>query len=751
MEILMSQNTDLKKFWDVLFDPEDWTCIHHNTYGTKSDPISKGYRAEHEFFVINPIQKNTTRSIKNVTKFRNFLFEIDKDLNENRVPMEVQRDIIRKSGLPISTIVFSGNKSLHWILSLEQPLEDAIEYRAVWKTIEEILNETAKDMDLHLKFDSNVKDPSRFSRCPGSVRMDTAKIQELKGARGRINNDVLYDWFESKGKNWSDKMPRTNNIGLHVYNMDSSVDERVSYIKKHLMKNMEYIQGNKNQYQFTYARLLRATGLTQDEVYSIFYKEFDKIDERKPIESAFSSNYDNDEKIYVYSKAEKIQYMKEREAAMMQQKANEIVKVIEEDTDGVIENGELADINNGGLSNYIRVGTKYYRADGYSIDVWDKQTIKDDFGNRALHDEALRKFRGFTNEPSYLKHIEYVTIIDDLGTPQSLYNRFIYPRWEMSKGAFPTIMKLLEKVFVGESENQLEIGLDWIQLLLTKPKQKLRALVLVGAHETGKDTFMEWLIDIVGSNGILIGGEELENNFNAGWMGKHLLCLNEVNYDLADKKTKEKIKNVLTAERITVEGKGENQYQIDNHTHVIMATNNMYDFMHIDSTENRFWPREMPKLKESDKQANFKELLKKEKPYFLYWITQERKLWKEKKDGRFWHSDNECYTEAGRRVVENTRSNLYDELIDLFQDAFRQENMRDMEVIYVRPSTLSIALNRKLQINERSKSYTQKAIKLCLLKDFNLRDFKSIRDDAFDNFSSSNNTFFEVNRSIWEN
>lgn len=745
MEVIMK--TDTQKFWDVLFDPEDWTCIHDNTYGTKTDPISKGYRAEHEFFVINPLQKYTKRAISNVTKFRNFLFEIDEDMNDNVVPLEVQRDVIKRSGLPVSTIVYSGGKSLHWILSLETPLDDAIEYRAVWKTIEAILNDTAKDMDLYLKFDPNVKDPSRFSRCPNALRLDTTRTQDLKGVRGRIHNEVLYDWFESKGYDWSDYMPRTNNIGIAAYNMDASTEERVNYVKKHLMKNMDYVQGAKNNYQFTFARLLRATGLTITEVYSIFNKEFDKIDERKPIESAFSSKYDTDEKIYVWSKAEKIQYMKDKEAEEIKQRADLIKDTIEEEPDGILVNSEVADLNVNGLSDYIRVGTKYYKADGINIDVWDKQTIKDDFGNRALQDDALRKFRGFTNEPSYLKRVEYVTITDAQGVPQSFYNRFYYPNWQMSKGEFPTTMKLLNKVFVGNSENQLEIGLDWIQLMLTKPKQKTRALVLVGPQETGKDTFMEWLIKIVDRNGILIGGEELETNFNSLWMGKHLVCLNEVNYDLADRKTKEKIKNLLTAEKITVEGKGENQYQVDNHTKIIMATNNMYDFMQIDSTENRFWAREMTQLSASDRDKDFVNKLHQELPHFLYWITQERKLWRTEKATRFWHSNEEVHTESIRRIVENTRSNLYDELESMFQDKFKCEALRDDDSMFIRHSTLHKALAEKLRIQGSNKNYTPKAVKLCLLKEFNLRDFKTIREDAFDDFNSSNNAFFEVKRS----
>ncbi len=737
------EDKNIKQFWNLLFDEGDWTCIEDTTYGTRTNPITKGYRMENEFFVINPLAKQTKRAIKNVTKFRNFLFEIDEDKDENPVPKNIQRDIVKASGIPISTIVFSGGKSLHWILSLEVPVEDALEYKAIWKTTFAILNEAAIGLGYNLKFDPNVKDPSRFSRCPGALRTDSGKIQDLVGVRSRVNNEILYDWFTSKGKDWSDEMPKGNSIGLEVWNPDASQDERINHVMKHLMKNMEYVQGSKNQYQFTYARLLRATGLNDMEVTSHFNSHFDKIDHRDPIGSAFSSNYDNDKQIYVWSKAEKIAYMQAKEQDRSDLNAREMALTVQEEPSGVLENGELADINSGGLLNYIRVGTKYYRADGYSINMWDKQTIKDDFGNQALHSEDLRKYRAFTNEPSYIKRIDHITIIDSLGEPQSFYNRFYYPNWNLVKGEFPTIMKLLKKAF-GAHEDHLEIGLDWIQLMITKPKQRKRAIVLVGPPETGKDTFMEFLISLVGSNGILLNGEEIESPFNTGWIGKHLVCLNEVNYDLADKKTKERIKNLLTSEKITVEGKGENQYQIENHTNIIMATNNMYDFMKIDSKENRFHVLEMVQLNTEDRDPDFKSKIDKEMMPFANWIVNERQLWRTEKDGRFWHTNEECFTEAGRRVVENTRSNLYSELESLFVDKFKHESLRGKDVMYVRASTLLQALSSHMIQNNSNKSYNQKAVKMCLLKEFNCRDLKNIREDAFDNFSSSNNQFFEV-------
>ena len=41
-----------------------------------------------------------------------------------------------------------------------------------------------------------------------------------------------------------------------------------------------------------------------------------------------------------------------------------------------------------------------------------------------------------------------------------------------------------------------------------------------------------------------------------------------------------------------------------------------------------------------------------------------------------------------------------------------------------------------------------KSIMMCLLKEFCIKDHKTIRADAFNEFSESNNDFFEVTRSL---
>ena len=743
----MNKNT--QEFYDVLFDANELVCFSQNEYGTKVFPVALGLKEEHSFFTVNPMKENTTRADYNVSAYRNLMFEIDEDINKDPIPKEDQIAILKKSKLPISTLLWSGGKSYHSIISIVDIfVEDKAEYQALWKAIASILNKTAEDLGYNLKFDSATKNPSRFTRAAGAVRIHADKAneeQKVTKVNRRITKFEILTWLESHSVQWSDFLPKPVEwTGPNTYS-DARTQEKIDFVLKNRMQNMVYDDGKK-VWQYTFARQLRNTGLNQSEIETAIRTECSVIDTRLVPQLRDICNWTkhpDDEKIYVWTMDDKRKWAQEQERIEREELANKITN----ESDSTIRfNGDIVDVNVGGIHNYIRVGTKYYRADGSGIDLWDKQTLKDDFGTHILRDDALRKFRGFINEPSYLERIEHVTKIFD-SRPYAFYNKHWFPNWELTRGEFPTTLKLLDKVGIGNREDRLQMLLDWIQLLITKPKQRTRALVLTGPPETGKDTFMEWLVDIVTNrNGIILEGAEVENPFNSHWSGKHVVCLNEVSFDLKDKKTKERLKNLLTSEMTTVEGKGDQQYQVDNHTKVIMATNNMHDFMSISDKENRYVVLEMPELQTSDKDPDFKKKLRQEKSAFLNWIINERELWRTEKHGRFWHSDEECDTQAGRNLKKNTKSGLYDELEDILTEHFRIPPMKKEDEYSFRVKSLGQKLRRHLEEKGADQKYSDKAIKFCLMKEFDLPYKKTIKKDAFNADVEQNQEHFTVTR-----
>lgn len=156
-------------FFELLFDPEQMTCFAENPYGTtvKREPGAKDV-----FFSINALKDS--RRDSNVVCYRTLLLELDK------VPLDKQIDLVC-SRVPVSAIVFIGNKSYHFYIALHTPLSGPAEYADVVSRLYKLIPEA----------DPACKNPSRLSRIPGVIRPDTGRQQQLKILNTRIQNSAL--------------------------------------------------------------------------------------------------------------------------------------------------------------------------------------------------------------------------------------------------------------------------------------------------------------------------------------------------------------------------------------------------------------------------------------------------------------------------------------------------------------------------------------------------------------------------------
>jgi len=66
---------------------------------------------------------------------------------------------------------------------------------------------------------------------------------------------------------------------------------------------------------------------------------------------------------------------------------------------------------------------------------------------------------------------------------------------------------------------QIELGLDYLQILFTQPTQMLLILLLVSnERNTGKTTFLSFLKMIFGKNATFNTNEDFRSQFNADWL-----------------------------------------------------------------------------------------------------------------------------------------------------------------------------------------------------------------------------------------
>ncbi len=187
----------MEEFYKCLFDEGEHTCFAASINDTKVFPLDKDVPGLAKFFCINPLNPAhdlapvapwhgpdiPRRADINCVSFRNFLIEGD------FLPISEQINFIKDIKLPYSTAVFSGNKSVHFIVSLEQSEPSKDRYSFVSTALLKKINAIKRG-----SVDASTKNPSRLSRVPGIIRENGA-LQELLEVRTRIPNQQLYDWI----------------------------------------------------------------------------------------------------------------------------------------------------------------------------------------------------------------------------------------------------------------------------------------------------------------------------------------------------------------------------------------------------------------------------------------------------------------------------------------------------------------------------------------------------------------------------
>ena len=208
---------------------------------------------------------------------------------------------------------------------------------------------------------------------------------------------------------------------------------------------------------------------------------------------------------------------------------------------------------------------------------------------------------------------------------EGFYNKYYPLSFEPSEGDIPNTLKLIKHIFGeelrernGVSYPMYELGLDYVQLLLTRPTQHLPVLILYSPeNNTGKSTFGNLLLHLFGDNAIQISNSDLKSDFNEPFAGKLLAICEET---LLDRKADvERIKALSTAHQITVNAKNQRQYALDFFTKFQFYSNNKR-MIYVTEHDDRFWILRVPQLTEKD--PFFLSKLKAEIPAFIHFLTQ---------------------------------------------------------------------------------------------------------------------------------
>lgn len=148
---------------------------------------------------INPVDGKGGKD-QNVTDFRHALIECD------NVSIEKQNAVYRELELPITTLVFSGGKSLHALVRIDA--SSITEYKQRVNYLYEVCQRNGLDLD------TQNKNPSRLSRLPGITRGDEKQFL-VDTAIGKKDWEEWVDWIADL----NDDLPDFQNLHDSFKNM----------------------------------------------------------------------------------------------------------------------------------------------------------------------------------------------------------------------------------------------------------------------------------------------------------------------------------------------------------------------------------------------------------------------------------------------------------------------------------------------------------------------------------------------------
>lgn len=320
-------------------------------------------------------------------------------------------------------------------------------------------------------------------------------------------------------------------------------------------------------------------------------------------------------------------------------------------------------------ATYIRVGTTYYKlvqvptiAGQFNeiIVPWTLETIRQDHGRNFIG--SIKKFDGFTCLPSHLNFKQEW---------HGFYNTYAPLPHKLLEGNFSFTLKLLEHIF----GDQLNLGIDYLQLLFKRPIQILPILCLVSKERsTGKTTFLKWLKMVFDGNLTYLTNDSFSSQFNSDWANKLLVCIDEVLFNKEE--LTERIKNLSTTNFNKLEAKGKDKREVEFFAKFILCSNNEDNFIKIDNNETRFWVLKIPSLKNEETQ--FLEYLEAEIPAFLYHL-QHREL-TSPSTTRMWFSPAQIKTKALANLMQNNRNRVEKELASIILSAMETLELEEVQL-----------------------------------------------------------------------
>lgn len=234
-----------QKFLDLFFNQGEMVNLCVSKFDTSIMPKEFLDTSNGVLCCINPLKD--TRKDENVSAFRNFLLEVD------TMSLRDQLEYIDELKVPYSCCVYSGNKSFHFGVCLDEAIPNETVYRYLYQWILNIVSQA----------DQNCKNPSRMIRFPDNIRPETGKKQSVYKIGSRIGLPDLYAWLSK----FPDKKPIVE-VRKEVNVSAGEKLEIPAWVMKKLVEGMDFGKSRNGQWFGVGCEFAKA-GYEQDETIAI--------------------------------------------------------------------------------------------------------------------------------------------------------------------------------------------------------------------------------------------------------------------------------------------------------------------------------------------------------------------------------------------------------------------------------------------------------------------------------------------------
>lgn len=352
-------------------------------------------------------------------------------------------------------------------------------------------------------------------------------------------------------------------------------------------------------------------------------------------------------------------------------------------------------------NSWYEIVEKPQRSGGYTLEIQQRspQAIKTVYG-KDFDFENAPKFDDFTSQNDILNYRQAVG--RDGENTHKCFNLFPRPLFTMERDFLKTHLMGLCDIFTPLQlvhhvfGKQWFLGLQYLALLIQKPNQFLPVLCLVSKeNQTGKSTFANLLKYMLGDCVGFFSSSDLRSDFNTCFLS-HVAVFEEISNA---KTSVDKIKDMATTTRKTINRKNEPQREYDVNVHIIINSNNETGFINASDEDIRYWVVKVPPLDRYD--PFFDRHLKDQAKDFFYFLATFPHIGEKK--SRMWFDPKDIETSSLEILRKCSKSDCAKSLISWALDATGEKG-----VFY---ATVSDILNFEPSLKKFSPAEIKQALK----------------------------------------